>query len=282
MERKLIEGGIIAGALGGLFAFVFARIFAEPFIGKAIDYETGRDAAQSALDKAAGLAVRGHDHEIFSRAIQADVGIGVALLWFGMAMGALYAVVYAVCLGRVGMLKARSLALVLAGMAFLAIYLVPFAKYPANPPAIGHEETIKARTGLYLLMLVCSVAFMVLAVYVGKRLKPRFGSWTATILAALGYLAVMGAVMAILPSLGHLDVNIAEYGRHATETPLPLRDPSGNIVFPGFPADVLAGFRFYSVAAQVLMWATIGLVFAPIADRVLNGKPARKTAAVSV
>jgi hypothetical protein len=131
-------------------------------------------------------------------------------------------------------------------------------------------------------VLVCSIAFMALSVYVGKQLKPRFGNDAAMILAALGYIVLMGAVMAILPSLGHLDVNVQEYGRHATETPLPLKDPNGNIVFPGFPADVLAQFRIYSVAAQVLLWTTIGLAFAPIADRVLNGRPVRKRTSVTV
>ena len=57
MEKKLILRGVLAGAVGGLLAFVFARIFAEPQIQQAIDYETGRDAAQAALNKAAGLAV---------------------------------------------------------------------------------------------------------------------------------------------------------------------------------------------------------------------------------
>ena len=53
--------------------------------------------------------------------------------------------------------------------------------------------------------------------------------------------------MAILPSLGHLAVNKQQFGHQATETPLPLTDASGTIVYPGFPADVLFDFRLYSV-----------------------------------
>ena len=82
------------------------------------------------------------------------------MILFGMAMGALFAVVYAVCLGRVGNLRPRTLALLVAAGGFLGFYLVPFLKYPANPPAIGHEDTIKARSGLYLIMVVCSIAFL--------------------------------------------------------------------------------------------------------------------------
>ncbi|MEU6851142.1 CbtA family protein [Actinacidiphila alni] len=274
MEKKLILRGIIVGAFAGLLAFVFARIFAEPQINKAIDYESGRDAAQAALDKAAGLPAAAADPDLFSRTVQADVGIGVGMVFFGMAMGALFAVAYAVCLGRVGNLRARNLALLVAGGGFLGIYLVPFLKYPANPPAIGHEDTIKDRTGLYLVMVVCSLAFLVGAAVLGRRLRSRFGNWNATLLAAGAFVVAIGVVMALLPELGHLAYNKENFGNHATETPLPLTDDKGRIVYPGFPADVLFSFRFYSVAAQLLLWAVIGLCFGPLAERLLAPRTA--------
>lgn len=270
MEKRLILRGILAGAVAGLLAFVFARIFAEPQIAKAIDYENGRDAAQAALDKAAGLPVDPAGPDLFSRTVQADVGIGVGLILFGMAMGAIFAVVYAVCLGRVGNLRPRSLALLVAAGGFLGFYLVPFLKYPANPPAIGHEETIRARTGLYLIMVVCSITLLALAVWLGQRLKERFGNWNATLIAVGAFAVAIGVVMALLPQLGHLATNRREFGDQATETPLPLRDSKGVIVYPGFPADVLFTFRCYSVAAQLLLWSAIALVFAPLAERVLS------------
>ena len=62
-------------------------------------------------------------------------------------MGALFAVSYALCLGRVGNLRPRTLALLVAAGGFVAIYLVPYIKYPANPPSIGHPETIRQRGG---------------------------------------------------------------------------------------------------------------------------------------
>ncbi|NUP63580.1 MAG: CbtA family protein [Nonomuraea sp.] len=270
MEKKLVLRGILAGAVAGLLAFAFARIFAEPYIGKAMDYESGRDAAQAALDRAAGLTPEAAGSDLFSRTVQADVGIGAGMVVFGMAMGALFAVVYTVCLGRVGGLRARSLALLVAGGGFLGIYLVPFLKYPANPPAIGHEETLRARSGLYLAMVVCSVAFLAGAAWLGRRLQPRFGNWNATLLAGAAFAVAIGVVMLVLPSLGHLAYNKEHFGDHATETPQPLTDPAGRIVYPGFPADVLFAFRFYSVGAQLLLWSALGLVFAPLAERVLR------------
>ncbi|WP_020658653.1 CbtA family protein [Amycolatopsis benzoatilytica] len=270
MQNKLILRGLLAGALGGLLAFAFAWIFAESPIQAAIDYESGRDEAQAALDKAAGLPVEHAGHEVFSRAVQGNLGIGIGMVLFGVAMGMLFAVAYTVLLGRVGRIRARVLAVLVSGSGFLALYLVPFLKYPANPPAIGHEATIGARTGLYLTMVVGSVLFLVVAVLLGKRLAPRLGSWNATLVAGASFVVLSAILMTVLPSLGSLAANAAEYGPQASETPLPLKAPGGQIVYPGFPADTLVSFRLYSVLAQVVLWTTIALVFGPLAERVLD------------
>jgi hypothetical protein len=270
MEGRIIVRGVLVGALGGLLAFIFARIFAEPVIGRAIDYESGRDNARMALDKAAGLPTGSMGPDLFSRSVQQNVGIGIGMILFGVAMGALFAVVYSVTVGRVGNLSPRNLALLLAGGLFLGVYLVPFLKYPANPPSIGHPETIRDRAGLYLLMVACSLLFLIGAVWLGRRLAPRFGNWTASLLAAGAFIVTIGIVMWLLPSLGHLSANTAEYSVAATETPQPLKDRSGAILYPGFPADDLYLFRLYSVAAQLILWATIGLCFAPLAGRLFG------------
>lgn len=282
MEKRIILRGVLVGALAGLLAFVFARIFAEPQIQAAIDYESGRDAAQAVLDKAAGLPVEPPGPDIFSRTIQANLGIGAGMILFGVAMGAMFAVAYAVCLGRVGNVRPRTLSLLVAGGGFLGIYLVPFVKYPANPPSIGHPDTIGPRGGLYVLMVVCSVAFLLGAVWLGRRLRRRFGTWNAVLLSGAAFVVAIGVVMALLPSLGELAANVRDYGHQATETPLPLRNAAGTIVYPGFPADVLFNFRFYSIAAQLILWATIGLAFAPLAERLLATKPAAERQQVAV
>jgi predicted cobalt transporter CbtA len=283
MEKKIILRGVFAGAIAGIVAFVFARIFAEPVIQAAIDYESGRDAAQDALNKAAGMPAEAVGPDIFSRTIQANIGIGTGMILFGAAIGALFAVVYAVLLGRVGNLRPRTLAVLVALFGFLGIYLVPFLKYPANPPSIGHPETIRQRGALYLVLVLTSILFLILAVLLGRRLQARFGNWNASLIAGGAFVVAIGVVMAFLPSFGHLSTNVAEYGRQATETPLPLKDPNGTIVYPGFPADKLYQFRFLSVASQLILWTTIALVFAPLAERLVGGnRPVRAAAAETV
>ena len=272
MERKFIVRGILAGIIAGLAAFLFARIFAEPQIQAAIDYENGRDAAQRLLEQAKGLPMEAEHSDPFSRTVQGNVGIGVGIVAFGAAMGGIYAVGFMLAAGRTGNLRPRTLAMLTAVGGFLGFYLLPFLKYPANPPAIGHEDTIKDRSGLYLLMVGISIVLLVVAVWAGQRLKPRFGTWNAALLAATGAIVVLGVVMLLLPDLGELSANVKEYGKHATETPLPLRDDQGKIVYPGFPADVLYKFRLFSVGAQLILWGGIGLIFAPMAERLLHGR----------
>jgi hypothetical protein len=119
-------------------------------------------------------------------------------------------------------------------------------------------------------MVGASIVLLIVAVAVGRRLQGRLGNWNAVLAGGAVFVVAIGIVMAVLPSVGELSANVANYGHHATETPLPLRDAEGTIVYPGFPADVLAGFRLYSVLAQAIMWGATGLVLAPLADRLLT------------
>ena len=41
-------------------------------------------------------------------------------------------------------------------------------------------------------------------------------------------------------------------------------------MYPGFPADVLWKFRWYSILNQLLIWTTIALVFGPLLDQLLQ------------
>jgi Probable cobalt transporter subunit (CbtA) len=264
MEKDLLGRGVLCGAIAGLLTFVFSRIFAEPYVQKAIDYEAGRDAAQAVLD----TSVKAADSDLFSRTVQADVGMGVGMIAFGIGMGALFAIVYTVCLGRVGRLRPRPLALLVAAAGFLGLYLVPFLRYPANPPSVGQADTIQQRTGMYLVMVLSSVALLALAVWLGQRLRARFGTWNASLLAGAAFVVAIGIVMLLLPSFGQPVTG--RFAAPASETPLPVTDAHGAISYPGFPADVLFYFRLYSVAGQLLLWSAIGLLFAPMADRLLG------------
>lgn len=285
MELRIILRGAVSGAIAGVLGFIFARIFAEPLVNKAIDYESGRDEILNKLNEAAGHAITPDGPEVFSRSIQSTIGIASGIIAFSVAMGALIAVVYIVLHGRFHV-RPRILAGMIAGFGFLGVYMLPFVKYPANPPAIGHTFTIVTRGQLYLTMVVCSVVLLAAAIYLARRLMPRFGLFNATLLSGLAFLVIYGALIGLLPSLGSLQANIDHenefgYTRAATETPQPITDADGNIVYPGFDADTLWKFRFYSVLEQLLIWGATGLVFGVALERYLAGarSPASTAAA---
>jgi hypothetical protein len=114
-----------------------------------------------------------------------------------------------------------------------------------------------------------SIVSLVAAFFLARYLAARWGAWNGSIAAAIAFIAWMAIVMAIFPPLGHLHTNVVQYGKVATETPLPLKNAHGQIVYPGFPADVLFKFRLYSVLSQLILWSTIGLVFGLLAERAL-------------
>lgn len=254
VEKRLIGRGLLAGVFGAVLAFAFARLCAEPVIGRAIAFE---DGLADALD---AHGVHEHGAELFSRGVQSNAGLGFGVLIFGVAMGALFGVVFCVVAPRAESLAPRELSLLLAAAAFVAVYLVPFVKYPPNPPAVGQSDTIGARTGWYLMTVLASVVVAVAAVWLARRLTGRFGTWNGRLLAAGAYVGAVALVLTILPS--------------TDETPQPVRDASGAILYPGFPADVLYEFRLLALATQLVLWATIGLVFATLVRRPLEERVA--------
>jgi hypothetical protein len=287
MEIRVILRGALSGFVAGVLGFIFARIFAEPVIDKAIDYESGRDAVLAALNHAAGVPVAPDGPEIFSRSVQSTIGVATGIIAFSVAMGALIAVAYLVLHGRFS-IRPRNLAWMIAGFGFLGVYLLPFVKYPANPPAIGHSFTIHIRGALYLTMVAGSLILLGLAVWLARKLIPRFGLTGAVVLAAVGFLVVYGVLIGVLPSLGNLTANVAHsdqfgYARAATETPQPITNilsrplvigsktiAPGQIAYPGFDADVLWKFRWYSLINQLLIWTVTGLVFGALLERYLT------------
>ena len=255
--RALLVRGMLAGLAAGLAAFLFAYLFGEPGVNAGIAFEE--------------QGMHGHGgEELVSRGVQSTVGLLVGVLVYAVAIGGILALVHAATRGRIGPARPRPATLVLAAVGFVVVVLVPFLKYPGNPPGSSDDGSIGQRTGLYLVMLLFSVLVAVLATALGRALAARLGTWNATLVAGAGALVVLGVVMALLPPLGELSANVAESGSRLTETPQPLTDPSGKIVFPGFDPDLLYWFRVYSVGAQLLLWGVLAVGFAPLADRVLR------------
>ena len=256
MEKQIIWRGLLAGAAAGVLAFGFARIFAAPQTSRAIDYEDGVGAAREALESRGGHGDHGAGVELFTRTAQMNIGMGFGVLAFSVAIGALFAVVFAVAYGRVGQVSAELLSMYIAGGMLLSLYVVPNLKYPANPPALSLEETVRERTLLYVLMVALSGALLIGAVVLGRRWTSTLGAFNGRLAAVGAYVGAVAVVMLLLPTIN--------------ETPAPLRDAAGAIAYEGFPADVLYYFRLSALGTQVVIYTAIGLVFGAMASRLVG------------
>jgi hypothetical protein len=223
---------MLVGLAAGLLAFPVAYALGEPPVQAAIDFEEAHAPAQAGAQPA-----------VVSRGTQRTIGLLTGLAVMGVALGGLFALVFAWAYGRIGPYGARLTAAVLALGAYLTIVVVPFTKYPANPPATGAAETIGSRTALFVAMISISVVSVVAATRIRRELLPRLGECNAAIAAAATFVALVAVAQLVLPAVG--------------ETP------------PAFPADVMWQFRIASLAIGATLWTAIGLGFGAAADRLL-------------
>lgn len=239
----LLTRGMLVGLLAAILSFVFLKVAGEPAVERAIAFERQMDAAKTGSGAAAGMSMPAEapQPELISRSVQSGLGLLTGLALYSIAFGGLFALVFALAYGRMGPFGARTTAGLLALSGFIAVYLVPALKYPANPPAVGEGETIGFRTGLFFAMIALSLASVIAAWMLRNRLVRPLGAWNAALVAALAYLAVVVIVAVLLPSVD--------------EVP------------EGFPATVLWQFRLASLGSQALMWAVIGLGFGAWTER---------------
>ncbi|MBV8589367.1 MAG: CbtA family protein [Acetobacteraceae bacterium] len=246
MVRTLLIRGLLVGLVAGLLVFAVGKVVGEPQVDRAIAFETAMDQAKAQADMAKGMPGRQAEPELVSRKVQASFGLFTGVVVYSAAFGGLFALVFAFAYGRIGNLRPRAVSALLALGGFVALYLVPNLKYPANPPSVGEPETIALRTGLYFSIMLISIVAMVLAVMAQRRLASRFDVWSATLLATAGYLIVITLADSMLPAI--------------------------NEVPDGFPAVLLWQFRMASLGMQAVMWATIGLLFGALTERAMESQ----------
>ena len=179
--------------------------------------------------------------ELVSREVQASIGLLTGVAVYGTALGGLFALAYAFISGRLVQLPPRAATILIAAVGFLVLYIVPYLKYPANPPSVGQTDTIGYRTQLYFGMIVFSLAALAIAISFGRQAFDKFGGWNATILGAAVYLVLVAIAAYALPAI--------------------------NEVPEKFPADLLWNFRVAALGTQAILWVTIGLLFGWLVER---------------
>jgi putative cobalt transporter subunit CbtA len=201
MVRTFLVRGMLVGMVAGLLSFGFLRVYGEPQVESAVAFETQQDEPNAAAKKSEShmhLSDR-DENELVSRSVQAGLGLFVAVLVYSTAFGGLFGLAYAFAYGRIsGALTPQALSAALAATGFVAIYLVPNLKYPANPPSVGEHETIGIRTAIYFLMIAISIAAMIASLAIKHLFVARFGEWNANLFVAGCYILLVGIAALLL------------------------------------------------------------------------------------
>ncbi len=240
--------GLLAGLIAGLIAGVFAYTFGEPKVDAAIAIEQ----AAHTDDAAAGDDHHGDDAAV-SRTGQKG-GLFLATGLYGVAMGGLLATAYTLLRRRLRTPDDTRAVFALAGAALAGIVLVPFVKYPPNPPAVGDPATIDQRTISYLAILVIGLVAVWAGALAHRSVRAAAPDWLRATAGLLGFLVVVVIGYVLLPNIDEVPDT--------------------------FPPSLLYEFRLTSLGTQVVLWTALGLAFAALLTRTGRTTPARETTRV--
>jgi predicted cobalt transporter CbtA len=237
---------LLSGAIAGTVLGAINQALVEPYIDRAISIET-----QNAIKEGEVIdPVELQNYRLWQKG--GEIAAGTIL---GMSFGALLGVVF---------VYSRSLllpqsnsnirkALVLAGIMWFVLFLIPALKYPANPPAVGDPETIYYREGLYIgLLAISGFSALGLALLYRKLSSRTPNNKNRIIIVPLIYAAIIVGAILILP-------------------PNPDKISA--------PMDLVQGFRIASAFTMSIFWGLLGLILGALWDRLKPHETAQITTA---
>jgi len=219
MLGSFIRRGVVAGLAGGAASALFLLLVGERTIGDAIRLEEKHG---------------GGGQELFTRGTQLFGGaLGVILV--SVALGVIFATTFAAVRHRLPGRNDWQRSITWAATAFVVVYLVPFLKYPPNPPSVGDPSTIDERTILYFAVLAWSIGAAFLALRLGRWMRTRrYADAARQSVVAAAWIALVAIGFMVLP--GSPDAVTA-------------------------PATLIWRFRIASAGGALALWAVTGVVF---------------------
>jgi len=229
---------LLAGCFAGIIHGAANLTIVEPYLDEAIGIENQNLFASGEEKDTPQFWVEYSAYRDWQKGGQVLAG---AIL--GTSIGALFGIVFAysrkILPGQHNVKKA----LVLAGIMWLTIYLIPFLKYPANPPTVGDSETVVLRATLYLAFIAIS-GFSAIGFYqLSKKFQGR-----KKLVAVIGYAAFMTAMFVVMP-------------------------PNPDEI--AAPMELVNGFRVMSVVAVSVFWLALGIILGLFWQKIQPDKPIR-------
>ncbi|MEK0381522.1 MAG: CbtA family protein [Nitrosopumilus sp.] len=214
---------LVAGCFAGTIHGLANLAIVEPYLDEAIGIENQNLFASGEEDDTVQFQVEYESYRIWQKGGQVLAG---AIL--GTSIGALFGIVFALSRKILPGNHHVKKALVLSGIMWFTIYLIPFLKYPANPPTVGDPDTVVLRAILYLSFIAISGFGAVGFYQLFKRLEK-----SKRIVALIGYGVFISAAFLLMPE-------------NPDEVTAPL--------------DLVNGFRATSVIAVSIFWISVGII----------------------
>jgi len=180
----VLVSGFVAGTIHGAVNLVIV----EPYLDEAIGIENQALFESGEAEDTPQFWVEYNSYRDWQKSGQLLAG-GI----LGMSIGALFGIVFAYSRNSLPKGHTVKKTFVLAAIMWLTIFLIPFLKYPANPPTVGEADTVILRQTLYLLFIAISGFSAVGFSRLYKKLENK------KYLAFVGYAVFITAVFFIMP-----------------------------------------------------------------------------------
>lgn len=254
-QARLVGIVLLAGAAAGTIHGAANLAMVEPFLDMAIEEENMALFESGEESDTVEFRAQFEQYRMWQKGGQILAG---AVL--GAAYGALFGIVYSLSRGSLPGRHDVGKALALAGIMWVVVFLVPFAKYPAELPATGDPGTVDERAALYAGLVAASGAAAVGShrLYGAVRRAAGAGGGRAAAagaVAVLAYAAAVSAAWAAFP-------DAADLGSAGWAGPE-----------EGGGADT-AAFRAASMAGVGVFWASAAVILGSLWRRAARGEPA--------
>ena len=220
---------LVSGCFAGLIHGGLNLVIVEPYLDQAIGIENQTLFATGEEEDTSSFWVEYNSYRVWQKGGQVLAG---AIL--GTSIAALVGIVFLFVRKSLPEGNNVKKMLILSGLMWFTIFVIPFLKYPANPPTVGDAETVVMRGILFLSFITISGLGAVAFYQVYKKLQNK------KIFAFIGYAVFIGVAFFLMP-----------------ENPDKITAPM----------ELVEGFRGASFVAVSVYWLTLGLILGGFVEK---------------
>jgi len=226
---------LISGAFAGLIHGTINFVIVEPYLDQAIGIENQNLFDSGEAEDTPQFWAEYDGYRTWQKSGQILAGVIL-----GTSVGALFGIIFALSNSSLPGNHFVKKSLMLAGVMWFTLYLIPFLKYPANPPTVGDGETVVLRAILYLSFIAIS-GLGALAFYkLSRKLKNN-----KKLVSVVGYGIFISVVFFAMP-----------------ENPDEITAPM----------NLVNEFRLMSVLGVSSFWVSVGIILGLFWNRIESSK----------